>query len=161
MPREDASLQAGRNTGFLEQREIDRIITLFYNLDRTANVRYDEASRTAFRPIQGADGINHEIVFGPDIFPGPAIADPNACLSARSAAAHELSHKARHDNLTEINELELEDIDEAMTSLTAVLQFQGDLSNQEIRELVSDAIQRLMMYVRGYRDAQPQPAGGA
>ena len=95
--------------------------------------------------------ITHEIVFGPDIFPGAAVADPNASLSMRCAAAHELSHKSRHDNLTEINEIELEDIDEALTSLTAILQFQGDLSTQEIRELVSDAIQRLMMHVAAYR----------
>jgi hypothetical protein len=149
--REDASLQAGRNTRPLEEGEVQRVLSVFYNLDRTGNVRYDEHSRTVFRPIIDGGALTHEIVFGPDIFPGAAIADPNACLSMRAAAAHELTHKARHDDLTEVNELELEDIDEALTSLGAILRFQGELSGQEIRELVSDAIQRLMMQVARVR----------
>ena len=128
------------------------MIAIFYNLDRTANVRYDSTSRTVFRPILGDPSINHEIVFGPDIFPGTAVADPNACLSFRAAAAHELAHKSRHDNLTEIDEVELEDIDEALTSLAAILQFHGELSAHEIRELIADANQRLMMFVAAYRD---------
>lgn len=153
MARSDASLQAGRNAAPLDDKMVRRVMSVFYNLDRTSNVRYDAGSRTVFRPLDGEDGINHEIVVGPDIFPGAAVADPNASLSMRCAAAHELSHKYRHDNLTEINELELEDIDEALTSLTAILQFQTELSAQEIRELISDSIQRLMMYVAGYRAA--------
>ena len=165
MARSDASLQAGRNTNPLDDKDVRRVTSVFYNLDRTSNVRYDATSRTVFRPLDGDDGINHEIVFGPDIFPGPAVADPNASLSMRCAAAHELSHKNRHDNLTEINEAELEDIDEALTSLTSILQFHVDLSGQEVRELISDAIQRLMLYVAGYRAlvaangaaAEPEP----
>ena len=152
MAREDASLQAGRNTRPLDDGEIQRVMSVFYNLDRTANVRYDEHSRTVFRPINEGTDLNHEIVFGPDIFPGPAIADPNACLSMRCAAAHELTHKARHDDLTEVNEPELEDLDEALTSLGAILRFQGDLSGQEIRELISDAIQRLMLHIARVRE---------
>ena len=150
MARSDASLQAGRNTRPLDENEIQRVISLFYNLEREANVRYDATSRTVFRVIPAGDP-NHEIVFGPDIFPGNAVADPNAILSTKCAAAHELSHKARHDDLTEIDEPELEDIDEAMTSLTAILRFQGDLSNHEVRQLISDAIQRLALFVAGHR----------
>ena len=151
MARTDASLQGGRNIRPLEQAEVNRVMSVCFNLDREANARYEPTSRTAFRPIQGDDGLNHEIVFGPDVFPGPAIADPNACLSMRCAVAHELTHKSRHDNLTEINEPELEDIDEALTSLGAILRFQTDLSGQEIRELIGDANQRLMLYVAAFR----------
>lgn len=151
MARGNASLQAGRNTRPLEEHEIQRVISTFYQLDRTANIRHDPTSRTVFRPILGDAEVNHEIVFGADIFPGAAVADPNACLSMRCAAAHELTHKARHDDLTEVNEPELEDIDEALTSLGAILRFQGELSQQETRELVSDAIQRLMLYLASIR----------
>lgn len=151
MAREDASLQAGRNTRPLDEGEVQRVISVFYNFDRTANVRHESASRTVFRPVAGNPEVNHEIIFGSDIFPGAAVADPNACLSMRCAAAHELTHKARHDDLTEINEPDLEDIDEAMTSLGAVLRFQGDLSSQEVRELISDAIQRLALHVARIR----------
>lgn len=154
MARGDASLQAGRNTQPLNDFEVSRVQATFFNFDRTANVRYDQESRTLFRPIMGEDGLNHEIIFGPDVFPGAAVADPNACLSMRCAVAHELAHKARHDNHTEVNERELEDIDEALTSLEAILRFQGELSNQDIRELVADAIQRLMLFVAGHRAKQ-------
>jgi hypothetical protein len=149
--RGDASLQAGRNQRPLEEGEIKRVTSMFFNLDPSSNTRYDAASRTAFRPIADDNEVNHEIVFGPDIFPGPAVADPNACLSMKCAVAHELTHKSRHDDLLEINEAELEDIDEACTSLGAILRFQGHLSEQDVRELISDAIQRLMMYVAAYR----------
>lgn len=152
MPRENASLQAGRNTRPLDEGEVQRVVSVFYNLDRNSNVRYDATARTVFRSLNDGDEVNHEIVFGPDIFPGAAIADPNACLSMRCAAAHELTHKARHDDLTEINELELEDIDEALTSLGAILRFQVELTGHEIRELISDAIQRLMLHVARVRD---------
>jgi hypothetical protein len=151
MARQNASLQAGRNARPLDEGEVQRVLSVFFNLDRASNVRYDQNSRTLFRPLNEGGEINHEIVFGPDIFPGAAIADPNACLSMRCAAAHELTHKARHDDLTEVNEPELEDIDEALTSLGAILRFQGELSGQEVRELISDAIQRLMLHLARVR----------
>ena len=115
-------------------------------------MRYDAQSRTVFREINEDDDPNHEIVFGPDIFPGPAIADPNSSLGPLCAVAHELAHKCRHDDFTEINEVELEELDEAMTSLSAILRFHGHLNEHEIRQLVSDATQRLQIYVQRVRN---------
>lgn len=146
------SLLHGRNHAPLTERQQKQVLSFFFGMDAGANVRYDAASRTVFREINDDDDLNHEIVFGPDIYPGPAIADPNASLGVKCAVAHELAHKARHDDLTEVNELELENIDEALTSLSAILRFHNDLTTHEIRQLVSDATQRLQIYVQKYRD---------
>lgn len=152
MPDENGSLLHGRNSTPLNKRQVDQVVKYFFGFDPTANVRYDETSRTVFRDVDDDGDLNHEIIFGPDIFPGPAIADPNSSLSIRCAIAHELTHKARHDDLTEINEAELAHIDEALTSLGAILRFSDELNPHEMRQLVSDACQRLQKYVLQVRD---------
>jgi hypothetical protein len=154
MARGDGSLLHGRNNAPLDERQQQQVISLFFGMDAEANVRYDEGSRTVFREVNEGE-VNHEIVFGPDIYPGGAIADPNAILGVKCAVAHELSHKARHDDMTEINEEELQQIDEALTSLGAILRFHESLNPHQIRQLVSDASQRLQEFVREYRARAP------
>ena len=159
MAKQHGSLLHGRNNVPLSDRQQKQVLSLFFGMDAAANVRYEAASRTVFREINDHDELNHELVFGPDIFPGLAVADPNASLGVKCAVAHELAHKARHDDLTEVNEPELEEIDEALTSLSAILRFHNDLSTHEIRQLVSDATQRLQMHVQRRREIAQDSEG--
>lgn len=147
MPKEEGSLLHGSGTEPLDDRRQREVVSTFYYFDRTANAKYD-GGRTRFRPLDDPENpeINHEILFGPDIYPGPNLADPNSCLSLRGAVVHELTHKARHDDATEINALELEHIDEALTSLSAILRFQRKLEDHDIFGLVADAVQRLQKF---------------
>ncbi len=146
MAKGQSSLLNGRNAEPLSDVRVQTVSAAFHWFDRTANVKHD-GGRTRFRPIAGDPVVNHEILFGPDIYPGANIGNPNSCLSMRAAVVHELTHKVRHDNGFEVNEPELEHIDEALTSLSAILQFQRKLEDFEILELVSDAVQRLQEYV--------------
>jgi hypothetical protein len=164
MTKEAGSLLHGRGTAPLTEEQQEKISAAFYYFDRTANVRFDPG-RTRFKPVNGNPDMNHEILFGPDILPGQNIADPNACLSMRGAVVHELTHKARHDDATEINDPALEHIDEALTSLSAILKFQRKLEDFEIVGLVSDAVQRLQLHVAQVQQGanaadEPAPAQG-
>jgi hypothetical protein len=154
MPEQEASLLPGRNIAPLEQRKIDAAINTFYGLDRSANVRYEEGARTVFRVTIVDDNEVCEIVVGPDIYPGSNIVDPNSSLGMKCAVAHELMHKSRHEDSTEIDEPELEHLDEALTSLGAILRFQNELNDHEVRQLVSDACHRLQKYIAGWRENQ-------
>jgi hypothetical protein len=69
----------------------------------------------------------------------------------QAAAAHELCHFYRWRDQTEIVADQLEEIDEALTSLEAVLRFPRELSPHEVRQLVSDAIQRLQIFCQKQR----------
>lgn len=89
-----------------------------------------------------------EIVFGPDIYPGPNVADPNSSLSMEAAAAHEAVHFHRWEGKTELQLGELTDIDEALTSLEAILRFPKQLREHDMRQLVADAIHRLQKFAR-------------
>jgi hypothetical protein len=48
----------------------------------------------------------------------------------------------------------MDNIDEALTSLVAVLRFQDRLDWIESRQLISDAIARLQMFVQGQQPPQ-------
>lgn len=150
MAKSDASLLEGRNTEPLTEEKIRAVSGAFHWFDRTANVRHD-GGRTRFVPLDGDP--SHEILFGPDIYPGQNIGNPNSCLSMRAAVVHELAHKVRHDNGFEINEIALEHIDEALTSLSAILQFPRKLEDFEILELVSDAVHRLQKFCQEQQSA--------
>jgi len=76
---------------------------------------------------------------------GP-IGDPNSSLSVQAAAAHELTHFYRWRDQTELVPRELFEIDEALTSLEAVLRFPRQLNEHDVRQLVADAIQRLQFF---------------
>ncbi len=146
MPANRGSLLAGRNAIPLDEREIRRALNTFLGLDGNAPVRHEPEARTRFRVVVEED--LSEIVFGPDLYPGAGVADPNASLSMQAAAAHELCHFYRWRDKTEILEEQLCNIDEALTSLEAVIRFQKQLSDHEVRQLVADAIQRLQIFVR-------------
>lgn len=144
------SLLGGRNQAPLSDREVKRVVNTFLGLDDTVrSVRYEEGRRTVFRVANDEDEDEEygDIVFGPDIYPGTSAANPNSHLSMRAAAAHELSHYHRWLNKTEINEIENESIDEAMTSLEAALRYFDSLDATEVRQLIADALERLRLFL--------------
>lgn len=156
MPANRESLLAGRNPAPLDPREIRRATNTFLGLDPVASVRYAEGARTAFRvTIEETEEIV-EIVFGPDLYPGIGVADPNSSLSMQAAAAHELTHYYRWTDRTEIVDEQLYEIDEALTSLEAILRFPRELNPHDIRQLVADAILRLQIYAQRPRPAPAQ-----
>ena len=157
MPANRESLVAGRRLAPLDQKEITRAINTFLGLDRAAPVRYEEGVRTAFRVVIQETEDLFEIVFGPDLYPGSGVVDPNSSLSMQAAAAHELTHYYRWRDRTEIVDEQLYEIDEALTSLEAVLRFPRELDPHDIRQLIADAIQRLQMYAQKPR---PDPVHG-
>jgi hypothetical protein len=146
MPNRE-SLLAGRNAQPLSDDDVRRVYNTFLGLEPHLLVRYARGSRTVFRvPAAGEDGGDCEVTFGEDIYPGNAVLDPNASLSMQAAVAHEVTHYFRWRDKTEINDLELEAIDEALTSLEAILRFPRDLNDHDTRKLVADAIQRLQLF---------------
>ena len=147
MPANRESLLAGRNNEPLSPDDVRRTINTFLGLDAMAPVRHEAAARTRFRVANENDEVVAEIVFGPDIYPGKGVVDPNSSLSMPAAVAHELCHLYRWRDKTEINEEALAHVDEALTSLEAVLRF-PKLGDHDIRQLVSDAIQRLQLFVQ-------------
>jgi|SRR6266852_4162157 len=149
MPANRESLLAGRNNQPLTEDAAFRVISIFYFLDRNVPVRYEPDQRTCFRVTVGENGAeNAEIVFGPDIRPGQGILDANSTLGVQAAAAHELSHYYRWGDGAELTQPALLHVDEALTSLDAVLRFQDQLTPHDRRQLVADAIQRLQLYVQ-------------
>lgn len=141
------SLLAGRNTTQLTQDDIRRALNTILGLDNEVPVRYEAGTRTVFRVPAVEPDVDCEIVFSEDIYQGRGIVDPNSSLSMVAAAAHEVSHYHRWKDKSEINSDELIEVDEALTSLQAILRFPRDLSSHDVRLLVADAIQRLQMYV--------------
>lgn len=158
MPRTEASLLDGRNNRPLDERTIRNIASTFLGLDERVNAIFDPAGRTRFR-VREEDGEEiAEIIYGPDILPGPNIINPNATLGYREAAMHELCHAYRHAELSEIDDLRLEHIDEALTSLFAVGRFAEQLSPAEVRNLVADAMHRLSLFARDFEEIIAPPA---
>ncbi len=147
------SLLAGRNTQPLSETDVRRAVNTFLGLDPNVPVRHEAAAKTQCRVANTETGEEYgEIVFGPDLYPGPGVVDPNSSLSMQAAAAHELAHYHRWNNKTELTAGELVEIDEALASLEAIMRFPRQLSDHEVRQLISDAIQRLQLYA--------QPKGG-
>src|SRR5712664_1438149 len=126
MPR--ASLPPNRNNQPLTENQVDRIFLTFRYLDPQVPVRHVPGKRTCFIVTAGLGGEDvAEVCFGPDIHPGGAILDPNSIMSPRAAAAHEIAHYHRWADGTELPHGPLDNIDEALTSLAAVLRFQDRL----------------------------------
>src|SRR5690606_26724193 len=114
----------------------------------TVNVRYVDGAITRFRVTQDGDEEIPEIVIGPDIYPGQNVVDPNASMSMEAAVAHEIVHFHRWRGRTELPHGVLTEIDEALTSLEAILRFPRDLNPHDVRQLVADAILRLQQFAR-------------
>lgn len=149
MAKNRYSLLVGRNQAALSPDEVRRAINTFLGFDKNVNARYEQSARTAFRVRQEESGEQYgEIVFGPDIYPGPSVIDPNSALSLDAAAAHELTHYHRWKDKTALPKDSMEYLDEALTSLQAVMRYDRHLSEHDVRQLVCDAIQRLQLYIR-------------
>jgi hypothetical protein len=149
------SLLAGRNQAPLSADDIRRATNTFLGLDSGVNVRYEPTVRTVFRVDREESGEEYgEIVIGPDIYPGPSLVDPNSALGLEAAAAHELTHYHRWRNKTALPH-GLEHIDEAQTSLEAILRYGHHLSEHDVRQLVSDAMQRLQLFVLATEGDRP------
>lgn len=151
------SLLAGRNTAPLSADQQVRVSNTFLGMEERVNTYYDEQALTAFRVVVPDYGEQYgEIVFGPDIYPGTGVLDPNSALSIDAAAAHELTHYHRWRNMTALQEPALEHVDEAQTSLEAILRYDDHLTGNDVRQLVRDALQRLQLYVAVVRGGPDQ-----
>ena len=141
-------LLAGRNLVPLTVDEQTRASNVFVGMDGSVNVRYEESTQTAFHVRQDSRGHEYgEIVFGPDVYPGRSVVDPNSMLSLEAAAAHELTHFHRWREKRELPVGVKTHLDEALTSLEAALRYGLNLSAHDIRVLVSDAAQRVAIYI--------------
>lgn len=148
MNKDRCVLLTCRNRVPLAAEQIRRVTNTFMGLDPTVNVRYDPASPTIFHPVTEASGeVFGEIVFGPDIFPGQAV-DPNSSLSLTAAVAHELTHYYRWRDQTQLSGNAMTLIDEALTSFEATQRFERQLMPHDIRQLISDGIQRIGLYIQ-------------
>jgi hypothetical protein len=115
-------------------------------LDKEVPFKHGSKEQTRCRVYQENGATICEVVFGPDIFPGKNVADPNSSLSMRAAAAHEITHFHRWSDKTELDGEQFVHIDEALTSLGAVQRFYEHLNDTEISQLIADAIQRLQKF---------------
>ena len=155
MPNERMSLIAGRNQAPLTEEQVRRVTNTFLGMEPLVPTRYEGSSRTVFRVSRDcADNEFGEIVFGPDIYPGQSVADPNSALSLKAAVAHELTHFHRWQDLRAISDIAQEHLDEALTSLEAIIRYKSMLNDQDITQLVHDAMQRLRLH-------STQPEGGS
>lgn len=149
MSQKRPSLLGTRNGAQLTSDEIRRASNTFLGLDKNVNVRHDPTARSVFRvSLDEAQEQFGEIVFGPDIYPGSSVVDPNAALSLDAACAHELTHFHRWKDKTQLVREELEYLDEALTSLQAILRYDRHLTEIDVRQLVADAIQRLQFHIQ-------------
>jgi hypothetical protein len=149
MPNKRSSLLAGRNSAPLKPEEVPRATNVLLGLDDKVNTRHDPNSRTEFKvSVDSLGNTYDEIVFGPDIYPGSSVVDPNSALGLEAAAAHELTHFHRWTNKTAISEEHLEHVDEALASLQAILRYDHQLNRTDVRLLISDAMQRLHLYIK-------------
>ena len=141
------SLLGGRNVAPLNEREQVRAANVFAGLDFNVSARYEAGAATRFVSGIGEGGEEYgEIIFSADIYPGTSVINPNAALSLKGAAAHELAHFYRWQDKTELPHGELMHIDEAMTSLEAALRYGNGLSPSDLQGLISDSLHRLKLY---------------
>ena len=144
--RAEASLLAGRSSDQLSEAEIRSVANTFVGLDRNVPFQHDPDGSTRF-VVENDDAEEvGRVYFGPDIYPGRSVLDPNSALSMKAAVAHEISHFHRWLDRTELPLGEHRHLDEALASLDAALRFANDLSPHEVQQLVRDAIQRLQMH---------------
>jgi hypothetical protein len=162
MSKPQHSLLGGRNQAPLSPHEIRRASTTFLGLDKKVNTRYEQGSRTVFRVSVDDSGQQFgEIVFGPDIYPGSSVVDPNSALSLDAAAAHELAHFHRWKDKIALAAPTLENLDEAMTSLQAIQRYNSHLNESDVQQLVADAIQRINLFVREQAESGQAHVAGA
>jgi hypothetical protein len=148
MTRRNHSLLAGRNTAPLTPEQVRRVTNAFLGLDPKVNTRFDRDATTAFRVGRDESGSEvGEIVFGPDTYPGTNLVNPNSALNLLPTVAHELTHYHRWANLQALSEGDLEHLDEALTSLQAISRYYEHLSDIDVQQLVSEAMQRITLFI--------------
>lgn len=146
------SFIAGRNRRPLEEADVRRVTNTFLGLDPNVPTQHEPGSPTVFYVAEDERGEEYGLIrFGEDIYPGDDVVQPNATLSMKAAAAHELTHYYRWQDMLELSEQPLWHIDEALTSLQAITRYGRQLNDPEIRQLADDAIQRLQLFVRQWR----------
>lgn len=147
------SLLSGRNSRPLDDDEKRRVSSQFLGFDIQINARYVGQSHTRFCvTIDAKSGESYgEILFSDDIYPGRNNASPNSVLSMSAALAHELAHYHRWVDKRELEYGELQEIDEAMTSLEAALMFERKLLSTDIMGLISDALERLRLFANNQK----------
>lgn len=146
MADRDRSLLTGRSTRPLDADDERRITNVCYGFDdREVPFRVAAGENTRFREFLDEGERAGEVVFGEDAFPGPAVADPNASISLHCVVAHEFTHYHRWFDHTELDGAEFIEIDEAITSLEAILRYRQKLNDNQVSQLIRDAIQRLMI----------------
>jgi hypothetical protein len=149
-PKAVPSLLPGRSAVPLDEQRVSSVVATFRGLqadvppEDQCDSRHEISVNTHFRPEEGDDGVLYGmIIFGPDIFPGTGVLDPNSELSMKAAAAHELSHYHRWRDTTE---LPIGHLDEALTSLDAALRYNRQLSAFEVQQLIRDAMKRISLH---------------
>lgn len=154
MPGPTKSLLAGRNNRPLTPSQIRQATALLGGMEPKVAFDYQENADTVFRVrTEGGEEFG-EIIIGPDIYPGTSVVDPNSLLGVKAAIAHELTHYHRWLNAIELPHGVKRHLDEALTSLEAVGRYNTHLSEMDIRQLISDAIQRIYLYLR---EELPEP----
>lgn len=142
------SLLTGRNLAPLNDQDTRRVSSVFLGLDGNVNARYEAGATTRFVISQDDNGQEFgEIIFSSDIYPGQNVANPNATLSLKGAAAHELTHYYRWQDKSELPHGTMTHIDEAMTSLEAALRYSHSLDKTDVQGLISDALQRIRLFL--------------
>jgi hypothetical protein len=74
------------------------------------------------------------------------VVDPNSALSLTGACVHELTHYYRWRDKRELSDAALEHLDEALTSLEAIMRYEA-LDKTDIKGLVADAMQRVNLFI--------------
>jgi hypothetical protein len=144
--RSQRSLLAGRSSVQLTETQVRSVTNTFLGLDSEVAFQHDEIGYTRFAVgVEDGEEVGR-VYFGPDIYPGPSVLDPNSALSMKAAVAHEISHFHRWQDRTELDLGVHRDLDEGLTSLDAALRFAGQLSPHEIQQLIRDAMQRLQRH---------------
>jgi hypothetical protein len=139
----------------MSDNDVSRVVSTFRGLGGLyVNAVLDASGFTRFVPEEDEDeGEVGKIYFGPDIYPGTSVIDPNSALSMPAAVAHELSHLARWRDKTEYPLGFYRHLDEAMTSLDAALRYWNNLGVDDVQTLVRDAMQRIQLQFAELGDA--------
>jgi hypothetical protein len=156
--RSRSSLLAGRNNRALTEHEIRQATATLVGLEPSVAYDYRADLNTCFQVGSDAGEEYGEIIIGPDVYPGRSVVDPNSMLGVKAAIAHELTHYHRWADRIELPRGVKHHLDEALTSLEAIGRYSKHLSELEVRQLVSDAIQRIYLYLR---DELPEERSGA
>jgi hypothetical protein len=152
---DEISLPPGRRHAALTPEDMRRAEEIFRALYYEVRIEFEPEAGRNTRFVVSTDPTTGEktglIIIGPDLFPGPNVANPNSVLDAMAAAAHEITHLKRWE---EGRALPKGHLDEAMTSLQAACSFRSALSSNQIEQLVTDALQRLLLLSSEIEDAK-------